>query len=546
MLEVRGVGQSVPGKEAISNFEAVFKESKRKVEESTAVPSEDAYQSPEYRMDLSQIPHLANNAKFSALKKWLDEFYRELQAHNYTEELSEDELRLRIILYDCLKKLLKEIIDTQDRAIQIKCIDRVYIWFGKRRKRTTKALKKELGLLKEQKPVEPIKYLTLEANRQLFDEKKRTIYPEILPAKDRLQDFVIREVRYPDRKEKAPSLPAVREEVKKEGGIEAEGNYIFYKAKKLEEQKAERLWFEKKNKEVEKKREKEEFETIVKNWGFAKSKFNENLTRKCENVNYANNFRVRTAETTARRSGTAITEAKEYEEIYNEPSSEEEEEDSYTKQAFTERSKYRGELPEIVDFRGTDFKLTNGVGILPPKTAPIKTKRNQPIKKPKELIPKATDLIPQSDKSHVDYIRKRYGSLIGEEHDNMDTAANIFVNGIKGTNSLSIYNKDVKRPYTAHDPTSLRREVPLTHRDIRDKFRVHQLKEINSIKEYLATNEIPCSMATLRRAILVPEDCQQFQMTTQNFMAPGSRLMVNPFAKKKKKKKKKAKKKAKK
>eukprot|EP00826_Nyctotherus_ovalis_P054183 TRINITY_DN7084_c0_g2_i2.p1 TRINITY_DN7084_c0_g2~~TRINITY_DN7084_c0_g2_i2.p1 ORF type:complete len:493 (+),score=167.55 TRINITY_DN7084_c0_g2_i2:48-1481(+) len=473
-----------------------------------------------------------------------DRFYRELQTHSHAPDMPEDELRLRVVLYDCLKKLLREIIATQDKAAQLSCVQRVYVWFAKRRKRTTKTLKKELGLLREQEAPKPVKYLDLELSKKLFDEKKRTIYPEIPPAKDRLADFSVRVVRPPEEaKKEAPPVAEAKEEVR--GGVEAEGNYLLYRARRAEEQKVERLWFEKKNKEVGKKREKEEFETIVKNWGFAKSKFNENLTRKCENVNYGNNFGVRTAETTARRPITGVTEFKDpdYEQIYHEPSSEEEE---LTERPFTERSKHNSELPEIVDFRGTEFKFANGVGLMPPKTAPVNAKRGQAVKKVKELIPKVVDVISESDRNRVEFVRRMYGGLIGEENDNMESAANIFASGLKGVNSLSIYNKDVQRPYTVHDPTRLGRGVPLTHRGTRDQFRVHQLKEMNSMKEHLAKNEIPCSITTLRRAVLLPEDYPQFHMTSQNFLLPGSRLMVNPFAKKKKKKKKAKKKKAKK
>jgi hypothetical protein len=59
----------------------------------------------------------------------------------------------------------------------------------------------------------------------------------------------------------------------------------------------------------------------------------------------------------------------------------------------------------------------------------------------------------------------------------------------------------------------------------------------------LARDDIPCSIVTLQRAVLIPEDTDR--LTERLYPNPSIGLMHNPFPKKKKKKKgKKGKKKA--
>ena len=576
-MEVKGIGQKIPKRDEErkqqTRFETIFDESKKKLDEPMTAPVNSIEKPPDLSLDVSKMPHLANNTQFVVLQKWMDEFYKDLQAKSLGGDMVDDSLHLKLVLYDCLKKLLREIVATGDRIHQANYLQRVHAWFAKRKERSENKSRKEIGLVSENEIPEPKKYLIVEgSSKKLYDDKMRTLHPEIPPPKERLTEFNIKNLApeskeantEPVKEEKPVSTESVPppplivqrkggheqdEDNKKFLGIEGQSNFLYYKPRDPEEQKVEKMWLAKKNKEIAEKRANEELEKVVTEWGFAKSRLNENVVRKHENVTFGNNFPVRNA---TRPNTTVINGEKgiDYEKIYNEASSDdgaEDEQQSPRKMQSTDserKKKPDRKLPQIVDLRGSTVNTTSNVlgQTSPPRTSPPPPPKPAPktVGKPKTLpkvIPRTQTAISEADKMRVDYIRKMYGHLIGEMKDNMDTAANIFVNGPKGINSLSIYNKFVQRPYTANNPSKLSRDVPITHQGNREQFRVNQMKEINTIKEHLAREEVPCSMQALQRAILAPEDYPAFRMTADNFLKPGSRLIINPFAKKKKKKK---------
>lgn len=87
-------------------------------------------------------------------------------------------------------------------------------------------------------------------------------------------------------------------------------------------------------------------------------------------------------------------------------------------------------------------------------------------------------------------------------------------------------------------------ECRMIARDDIEGYRQEQLKEIESIKDCLAQNYIPQSIATLQRAILLPIH-QEYIADQRKYPNAGVGLMKDPFPKKKKKKKGKKKKKKK-
>ena len=78
-----------------------------------------------------------------------------------------------------------------------------------------------------------------------------------------------------------------------------------------------------------------------------------------------------------------------------------------------------------------------------------------------------------------------------------------------------------------------------------DAYMMQQLSEVDQIKEYLARDDIPCSITTIRRGVMIPEDIQ-WDPHLRKFPRLKDYLLQNPFKKKGKKakgKKKKGKKK---
>ena len=142
----------------------------------------------------------------------------------------------------------------------------------------------------------------------LYQQKMRTAHPEIPPPSDRLED----------RKRKpVPGIPDDKEKAKKEMKEEAKPNKTFYTSTKPEEfvdsnrvegqseylyyrpsthyqeQRLEKIWFTKRNREIISKRGEDELIELSTEWGDAKSKLAENLNRKQENINLGTHFEVR-------------------------------------------------------------------------------------------------------------------------------------------------------------------------------------------------------------------------------------------------------------
>jgi hypothetical protein len=566
-MEVKGVGQRLPRTEAepkeASHFEEVFDESKKKLEEGQGSRAELSVGVREALAELDSLrsPYIDNNPLFTSLKEWMTGFRKELLENE--DKLGDrgavdtvPDYELRMTLYDCVKKLLREIVRTSDRTLQMNYLQRAYDWFLKRQKQRRQSTRHEISLPTDKlASTSPPKYMPEVPTRQLYEEKMRTLHPEIPPPRDRLARYKYKGLRAdseaarettaatPEQAEpiQIPSPPLIPMKVGISGGewaqrprkqapITAKSTYLYYEPQHPEEQKMERMWVAKKNQDIAEKRTAEEQEQVVRQWGEAKGKLNESLLRKHENANYGTNFGVRRYRPERGRRLPRLLHQPDsaYKDMYDQNSSGAEEPDAspsnmspLSKSVQKPRTR---KMPVVADLRTS----TDSLGQL-----------NKSFQDPSRVIY-------EKDKHKVDYLRKMYGHLINATDDKMDSAANIFVSGPKGAKTLSLYNQYANRPYTSvyrgRRPTH---SVPATHSKSREEYRMQQMQEISRIKEHLAREDVPCSITALQRAVLIPEDYPAAQMTAQNFPRPGSRLLINPFAVKKKKKGKKSKKKGK-
>ena len=517
-MEVKGVKQKARHLELDSHFEEVFDESQNKV----ATTNQDDKSSQELTNILlfnTTNPILLKEPMFIKLKEWMDKFHKEIQERNGFGDIFNSEDRLKILLYECLVKLLKEIAIVQDHKMQLKYLQRVYDWFAKRQLKPRSILKPKLNLKttvqkrNTQKPLE----LSKTTPEKMHEDDIRALYTKITLPKESLKNFARREVKDPNIKASPKTLP--QKELSSIKSIEAKSTYLYYLPEKPIEQRLERMWFAKKNRDITNKRRNQEFFTVLNQWGRAKAKLNAEMVRKHENIICANNFGVRN-QNFQNLKGFLNKSAMIYRDLYElceEESSESDNEEGVVIKESTPIKK-----PEVID-------LTHSTGKLPLKKKSVV----------RYLLPEVRNTIQEGDKRRVDYIRRMYGNLINASNDNTSENESIFVTGPKGINSLSVYNKDIKRSYTKFNAKSLlSRSTPITHIAPREQFRIQEMKEVNRTQDHLARKEIPCTMSLLKRAILAPEDCSKSMITPENFPKPGSRLLVNPFAIMKKVKKK--------
>jgi hypothetical protein len=157
------------------------------------------------------------------------------------------------------------------------------------------------------------------------------------------------------------------------------------------------------------------------------------------------------------------------------------------------------------------------------------------------------------DKYRIDYIRKTVGKLIGATDDHMTKPAAETQTTLapydpqdnpspdaKPTMKLQPQPQAVPITLSVYQQPRRSRSNPRTgdsEKDLcrrlssnRERFRTQQREEINRIKDRLAKEGIPCSSTVLDHAILIPEDYPAMRMTAEHFLPPGSRLLVNPFA----------------
>jgi len=162
-----------------------------------------------------------------------------------------------------------------------------------------------------------------------------------------------------------------------------------------------------------------------------------------------------------------------------------------------------------------------------------------------------TVLNPIMKLNKIQKLRHMKGGLIGAnrgpEPENTDTLFNTEA-AIKRHISLSLYSRPkslAEKRGSDYDDTfasmSLRKNAPLRNGPVtkyqsnHSQHRTKQIDEISTLKNDLTGQDINCSVMTIQRAILFPEDIPE---ETRKYPNIDSLLLHNPFATKKKKKKK--------
>eukprot|EP00826_Nyctotherus_ovalis_P047942 TRINITY_DN5597_c0_g2_i9.p1 TRINITY_DN5597_c0_g2~~TRINITY_DN5597_c0_g2_i9.p1 ORF type:complete len:460 (+),score=104.95 TRINITY_DN5597_c0_g2_i9:73-1452(+) len=430
--------------------------------------------------------------------------------------------QLKTKLFDILRRLLRQIAFTKDEAEQLQYLNKVYLWFYKKRRMAKKSKVKSLNASFDvvanhgvPPPGNPFK----DNNRQ-----ERTQHEGFSPSK-KLQKYDIKSIRLSID---TTTLSTPKKPPSNISPVSVRSHFIYYKPRSIREQRIEQFWFSKKNALVGRKRNSQEFRQAVNAWGLAKSRFNENLLRKYENKNFGSRFFVRDSginlgdKKKLVKNGVKearVSQSVDYEELYREVSiASDDEMPHYNsgRELFSIREHTK--LPEIIDLSKSIIEEANT------KKHSSRVARH---KKTTKSVPKAETAISEADKSHVDYIRKVYGPLINQAKLDVSVKESIFETGPKSVMSLSLYNRVARRPNSICEvPT---RGTPVTHSVDKARARISQMKEILNIKEHLARQSVECDMAALEKAILLPEDHPESPISPNSLVQPGSRLMVNPF-----------------
>lgn len=353
---VEGIGQSIPrGESALhgdDNFDRVMQESE---EELARIARQHPSRSVKDKLlELDEValrnPQIDNDPTFRKLKTFLKKFTVRadecIQSGN-THFLPEFSFQMR--LHDCLRNMLREIVHTDDINRQRIYLTRVYKWFFN--KMSSIGAVSIAQKQKEDEFMNPDKYAEIEKQKEeeikrkkarlrdevynaqvekgWFEAGERTIHKDIIPAKDRIEFYKRKLPKDPNqsigesstRPTTKASTTRVRtagtradsvygqsfrpsfntfyttgEEVKYNNlmKVESKSSYMNYvPTDNVVEQKLEKMWRETKNKEIAEKRCNDELQHTLKEWGDAKSRYEEDLQRKSENMWFGSNFVAR-------------------------------------------------------------------------------------------------------------------------------------------------------------------------------------------------------------------------------------------------------------
>ena len=292
--------------------------------------------------------------------------------------------RFKCILYGCLLKLLREIAFTKDKDTQLKYLQRVYEWFEKKQT-------KPKGILKNPNTQPKQEALPKFIEKEVYATTMRTIHQGISPPKVQLANYICKNIE----KEKKELMPVITKkeyrgkklsvEFSKIAPIESASSYQYYAPKDPIEQKVERMWFAKKNKDIENKRSSEELYKVLKQWGNAKARLNEDMVRKYENKLFGNNFPIRNANQ-LKRTTNLIRSVEGYKKIYEEDSIEDGNNSNDDLVILEDKAEVK--KPEVIDL------------IIKVETPPKKKS-----KKAKSVLPDVRKAIRDADMLRVNDIR---------------------------------------------------------------------------------------------------------------------------------------------
>lgn len=281
--------------------------------------------------------------------------------------------------------------------------------------------------------------------------------------------------------------------------VESKGSYASYvPTDHIVEQKLQKMWRETKNREVAEKRVNDELQKTMKDWGDAKSRYEEDIQRKTENMWFGSNFRARAfvRQTKAKKidynrnhlndsDGSSLMSESEAEEIEQKESKiiegegEGEGDDSQIKEMEPEdkpyknsdlkesgiipakkqkiqrahtagRSKRKPHMPRLID-SSRDKPSILCFPNIDPKGAAELAELNNPKAKPKAPLPPpeppknyggVRPMTSDAGKRKINMLRRFHGGLIGTQSNNMELINNVFVASTSGQDviSLSVYN----------------------------------------------------------------------------------------------------------
>ena len=296
---------------------------------------------------------------------------------------------------------------------------------------------------------------------------------------------------------------------------------------------------------------------MVKDWSEAKMRYEEEIQRKKEHANFATNFEA--------RGFVRQNYSSRYFDFKKNPLEEEDDSLSESEVEFLEESEEEEEeekkasLPPVTQFKHRpktaprrikpplakliDIAASEAVKEEEDQEVVEEGKKESPQKENKKPESRPGSALPpiQSGKRKIETLRKLQGHLISATDNHMEEINSVLLSN-QGVNqadqvvTLSVYNtakmaQDKKvqppgtRPMSAPFPDLKALSKEDFHRKVGDAMRLEQINEINQIKERLARDKVACDIATLERAVLMPED-YSFNREVKKYPNPGAGLMV--------------------
>ena len=354
---VEGIGQAIPRDDPSLNrdgdhFDQVMKESEDELANIARHRPVRTIKDKMLQLDDVSLRHknIDSDATFLKLKLFLKKFT--IRADDLIRNAKTyliPEFSYQVRLHDCLRNMLREIVHTDDLKRQQSYLTRVYKWFfckmnsigainNDEKQEEDEFIHPEKYAEKEKKRQEEIsrkkaklrdEEYNMEVEKARFEAGERTIHKDIIPAKERIEWYkrklpkdpnlsmgdsstrpttkssVIRVKTAKTRTNEMygqPFKPTYDTFYTSKGDVqynnllkvESKSSYLNYiPSDDFVELKLEKMWKESKNKEIAEKRWNEEIQQTLKDWGEAKSRYEEDIQRKTENLWFGSNFGAR-------------------------------------------------------------------------------------------------------------------------------------------------------------------------------------------------------------------------------------------------------------
>lgn len=288
---------------------------------------------------------------FNKLKLFLRNFTIKAQEailEKTTHEIRDYRYQNRI--HDCLRNMLREVVQTDDVERKKLYLMRVYKWFMNKmnaigaisitqKQQEDEFMHPDVYAEAERKKIEQEEMkknllrdesYNTEVQKGLFQAGERTIHKDIIPAKERIEFYKRRLPRDPNSSsilETTSTRPNTKSSTRvRTAGTRSDTMYgqsyrpsfntFFTSGKRVEfdsllrveskasyanyvpadnviEQKLQKMWTQTQNREIAEKRVNDELKQTMKDWGNAKARYEEDMQRKVENRLYGSNFAAR-------------------------------------------------------------------------------------------------------------------------------------------------------------------------------------------------------------------------------------------------------------